>query len=892
MANEEGSTGPALERLRQTEKRLAAMADAGLDVGALYRQVRTAVRAFKDGHQDDALRMCDEIDAAAQRRARGEDVGERIADPLTRHIARRVHSVLAPAAQQPATAQSTSPQAAAIDHTTVVKRIAEAVAMQLAEQQARLHDEAARHDVHGFTKRLEKAVGRQVKDLRKHLEDNIGQIQEGISSELSQSLGVLGASAGDDIVMRDALGSMEGGMVKKLRESLRKRMASFEEHVDERFGALQERLKALDEVQEQLPVFQVLRDRLTEIVSLEERLSGLFEKLQMRLGAAGQDIETGSDGFAFADQAVAVEPMAQVDQPAALGIDEDLRAGAIEPLSEEELRALAGAESADLRIDISTDVLRADAQEGSVAIEPDKPASAADEAAPLTDIVDGREMLWSEEPERPAESPELPSAGLPTDDGGQTDQELASAESPPDEASDVVETHDSMDDVVTTRSEAEASADLPSESALDSQDDSSSVVDDEGGGEDAVDSADEARAAAIEPDGPASETEAAGPLTDTVDGREMPWSEEPERPEDSPETLPAGLPTDDVGQTDQELASAESPPDEASDVVETHDPMDDVVTTCSEAEAADLPSDLVPDSLGDSSSVVADEGGGEEAVDADSADEASSVDDDADPADVASSVVAEPAPAVVPDQEEDHEASSSEAGRDPLSASLDDLFDQLLEIESVVRDVVSPGQDSLGNEPAGSDAAASRDQATSDDDGQDSGYRPPTSFSSGDEAVPSLSAQDGDEIIDIELPGMRSETASSNRPGSSGLRSESRAAGAVSEASARIASALADLADEIEWSPTAASVPVAHTVGIEADRSAAPRQALNDDELRNRLVALMPALMSDERVRQALFATLATEIVRQGSALGELTGLRRYIQEEMQSLLSEQMSLG
>jgi hypothetical protein len=51
--------------------------------------------------------------------------------------------------------------------------------------------------------------------------------------------------------------------------------------------------------------------------------------------------------------------------------------------------------------------------------------------------------------------------------------------------------------------------------------------------------------------------------------------------------------------------------------------------------------------------------------------------------------------------------------------------------------------------------------------------------------------------------------------------------------------------------------------------------------VRNEVIRLLPELLEDEAVRQKLFAVLAMEAVTQPSALGELTGLRAFLRQEL-----------
>ena len=68
--------GPAQERLDQAEKRLAALADLGVDIAALRSQLAFARTRLAEDHPEEVAGICDEVLATARRLAAGEPAGE------------------------------------------------------------------------------------------------------------------------------------------------------------------------------------------------------------------------------------------------------------------------------------------------------------------------------------------------------------------------------------------------------------------------------------------------------------------------------------------------------------------------------------------------------------------------------------------------------------------------------------------------------------------------------------------------------------------------------------------------------------------------------------------------------------------------------------------------
>lgn len=57
--------------------------------------------------------------------------------------------------------------------------------------------------------------------------------------------------------------------------------------------------------------------------------------------------------------------------------------------------------------------------------------------------------------------------------------------------------------------------------------------------------------------------------------------------------------------------------------------------------------------------------------------------------------------------------------------------------------------------------------------------------------------------------------------------------------------------------------------------------AMNREQLKEQLISLLPELLQDEEVKQALFACLAIEMVTRPSVLGSLAGLREFLHQEL-----------
>ena len=68
--------GPAQERLDQAEKRLAALADLGVDMAALRSQLAFARTRLAEDHPEEVAGICDEVLATARRLAAGAPAGE------------------------------------------------------------------------------------------------------------------------------------------------------------------------------------------------------------------------------------------------------------------------------------------------------------------------------------------------------------------------------------------------------------------------------------------------------------------------------------------------------------------------------------------------------------------------------------------------------------------------------------------------------------------------------------------------------------------------------------------------------------------------------------------------------------------------------------------------
>ncbi len=73
---------------------------------------------------------------------------------------------------------------------------------------------------------------------------------------------------------------------------------------------------------------------------------------------------------------------------------------------------------------------------------------------------------------------------------------------------------------------------------------------------------------------------------------------------------------------------------------------------------------------------------------------------------------------------------------------------------------------------------------------------------------------------------------------------------------------------------------LADAIGIQDEQS---RQDQGQVQAIEALLQLLPDLLRDESVKQALFASLAIETVTKPSVLGSLTGLREFIRKELQA---------
>lgn len=63
-----------------------------------------------------------------------------------------------------------------------------------------------------------------------------------------------------------------------------------------------------------------------------------------------------------------------------------------------------------------------------------------------------------------------------------------------------------------------------------------------------------------------------------------------------------------------------------------------------------------------------------------------------------------------------------------------------------------------------------------------------------------------------------------------------------------------------------------------------PQATLDEDDVRRMVRRMLPELLAEEPVKQKLFLILAVEAITRPSALGELTGLRRFLSEEIERI--------
>lgn len=63
-----------------------------------------------------------------------------------------------------------------------------------------------------------------------------------------------------------------------------------------------------------------------------------------------------------------------------------------------------------------------------------------------------------------------------------------------------------------------------------------------------------------------------------------------------------------------------------------------------------------------------------------------------------------------------------------------------------------------------------------------------------------------------------------------------------------------------------------------------PQATLDEDDVRRMVRRMLPELLAEEPVKQKLFLILAVEAITRPSALGELTGLRRFLSEELERI--------
>ena len=80
------------------------------------------------------------------------------------------------------------------------------------------------------------------------------------------------------------------------------------------------------------------------------------------------------------------------------------------------------------------------------------------------------------------------------------------------------------------------------------------------------------------------------------------------------------------------------------------------------------------------------------------------------------------------------------------------------------------------------------------------------------------------------------------------------------------------------------AVPVAAEIAEQAEPSRV--DTMNKEEIKVLLREMLPSLLEDEEIKQALFASLAIEMVTKPSVLGSLSGLRAFIQQELDAAQS------
>ena len=85
-------------------------------------------------------------------------------------------------------------------------------------------------------------------------------------------------------------------------------------------------------------------------------------------------------------------------------------------------------------------------------------------------------------------------------------------------------------------------------------------------------------------------------------------------------------------------------------------------------------------------------------------------------------------------------------------------------------------------------------------------------------------------------------------------------------------------------SETASVVPVAKEIAEQSEPSRV--DTMNKEEIKALLREMLPSLLEDEEIKQALFASLAIEMVTKPSVLGSLSGLRAFIQQELEAAQS------
>lgn len=122
-----------------------------------------------------------------------------------------------------------------------------------------------------------------------------------------------------------------------------------------------------------------------------------------------------------------------------------------------------------------------------------------------------------------------------------------------------------------------------------------------------------------------------------------------------------------------------------------------------------------------------------------------------------------------------------------------------------------------------------------------------------------------------------------------------RALGGIAAATATQAEApppSATTAPPVNQAPADLAVIVAAEVGRQLAHTIPVQLPPSDADLARAVTRILPAAFQDETVRTELFAVLALEAAGRPSALGELTGLRRYLKRELQAVTERCMADG